>query len=42
MNKRKTEWMSRFMGYGIMYLLLSGLSIVMTAFQYREVKVNQL
>ena len=42
LNKRKNEWMSRFMGYGIMYLLLSGLSIVMSAFQYREVKSNQL
>ena len=40
LNKRKNEWMSRFMGYGIMYLLLSGLSIVMSAFQYREVKAN--
>ena len=42
LNKRKNEWMSRFMGYGIMYLLLSGLSIVMSAFQYRQVKMNQL
>ena len=32
MNKRKNEWMSRFMGYGIMYLLLAGLSIVTSAF----------
>lgn len=40
MNKRKNEWMSRFMGYGIMYLLLAGLSIVTSAFQFREVKKN--
>lgn len=31
LNKRKNDWMSRFMGYGIMYLLVSGLSIVNSA-----------
>ena len=40
LNKRKNEWISRFMGYGIMFLLLSGLSIVMSALQYRRVKRN--
>jgi len=28
------------MGYGIIYLLVSGLSIVMSVLQYREVKKN--
>lgn len=42
LNKRKNEWMTRFMGYGIMYLLLAGLSIVTSVFQYRVVKKNQL
>ena len=42
LNKRKNEWISRFMGYGIMYLLVSGLSIVMSVLQYKEVKKNVL
>ena len=42
LNKRKNEWMSRFMGYGIMNLLLAGISIVTSVFQFRLVKKNQL
>ena len=42
MNKRRNEWISRFVGYGIIYLLLAGLSISMTFCQYKEVKRNQL
>ena len=40
LNKRKNEWMSRFMGYGIIYLLVSGLSTVTSVFQYRLIKKN--
>ena len=32
LNKRKNEWMTRFMGYGIIYLLVSGLSTVTSVF----------
>ena len=42
LNKRKNEWISRFMGYGIMNLLVCGLSIVMSVLQYRDVKFNLL